>query len=63
MRKIWEDRGLFIFYLPLCSMELNPVENLWHILKDNNTKDLFFYCTNRALASVGTDLFVNDSYV
>ena len=50
--------------------ELNPAETLWRILKgkwirpaDYNTKDSLFYCTNRALASVGTNLFVNYSYV
>ena len=70
MRKIWEDRGLFLFYLPPYSPELNPAETLWRILKgkwirpaDYNTKDSLFYCTNRALASVGTNLFVNYSYV
>ena len=70
MRKIWEDRGLFLFYLPPYSPELNPAETLWCILKgkwirpaDYNTKDSNFYCTNRALASVGTNLFVNYSYV
>lgn len=26
MRKIWEDRGLFLFYLPPYSPELNPAE-------------------------------------
>ena len=70
MRKIWEDRGLFLFYLPPYSPELNPAETLWRILKgkwirpaDYNTKDSLFYCTNRALASVGMNLFVNYSYV
>ena len=70
IRKIWEDRGLFLFYLPPYSPELNPAETLWRILKgkwirpaDYNTKDSLFYCTNRALASVGTNLFVNYSYV
>ena len=62
--------GLFLFYLPPYSPELNPAEILWRILKgkwirpaDYNTKDLLFYCTDRALASVGTSLFVNYSYV
>ncbi|WP_440432814.1 transposase, partial [Prevotella sp.] len=32
-RKIWEKRGLFLFYLPLYSPELNPAEILWRILK------------------------------
>lgn len=33
LRKIWEDRGLFLFYLPPYSPELNPAEILWRILK------------------------------
>ena len=33
MRKIWEGRGLFLFYLPPYSPELNPTETLWRILK------------------------------
>ena len=28
VRKIWEDRGLFLFYLPPYSPELNPAETL-----------------------------------
>ena len=70
LRKIWENRGLFLFYLPPYSPELNPAEILWRILKgkwirpvDYNTKDALFYCTNRALASVGTNLFVNYAYL
>ena len=45
---IWEDRGLFLFYLPPYSPELNPAETLWRILKgkwirpdDYNTKTRF----------------------
>ncbi len=30
---------------------------------DYNTRDSLFYYTNRVLASVGTNLFVNYSYV
>ena len=70
MRKIWENRRLFLVYLPPYSPELKPVETLWCILKgkwirpaDYNTKDSNFYCTNRALASVGKNLFVNYSYI
>ena len=61
MRKIWEDRGLFLFYPPPYSPELNPAETLWRILKgkwirpaDYNTKDSLFYCTNRALFTIQT---------
>lgn len=70
IRKIWEDRGMFLFYLPPYSPELNPAEILWRILKgkwirpaDYSTQDALFYCTNRALASVGSNLFVNYSYI
>lgn len=70
LRKIWEKRGLYLFYLPPYSPELNPAEILWRILKckwirpiDYETTDSLFYSTNRALASVGTNLFVNYSYL
>lgn len=70
LRKIWEKRGLYLFYLPPYSPELNPAEFLWRILKckwirpiDYETTDSLFYSTNRALASVGTNLFVNYSYL
>ena len=55
---------------PPYSPELNPAEILWRILKGNwirpvdyETTDSLFYCTNMALASVGTNLFVNYSYL
>ena len=64
------DGSSFLFYLPPNSPELNPAETLWCILKgkgirpaDYNIKDSLFYCTYRALASVGTNLFVNYSYM
>lgn len=70
LRKIGEKRGLYLFYLPPYSPELNPAEILWRILKckwirpiDYETTDSLFYSTNRALASVGTNLFVNYSYL
>lgn len=70
LRNIWEKRGLYLFYLPPYSPELNPAEILWRILKckwirpiDYETTDSLFYSTNRALASVGTNLFVNYSYL
>lgn len=70
LRSIWEKRGLFLFYLPPYSPELNPAEILWRMLKtkwirpvDYGTTDSLFYSTNRALASVGSGLFVNYSYL
>ena len=68
LRKIWEDRGLFLFYLPPYSPELNPAEILWRVLKckwlrpvDYTTTDSLFYATNSALAAVGNILKVNYS--
>ncbi|WP_291598695.1 transposase [Bacteroides sp.] len=33
LRSLWEQRGLFIFYLPPYSPQLNIAETLWRILK------------------------------
>ena len=33
MRKIWEKRGLFLFFLPPYSPHLNIAETLWRMLK------------------------------
>ncbi len=65
---IWENRGLFIFYLPTYSPHLNIIETLWRKLKydwlrpqDYSSVDNLFYSVNQILASVGSDLFVNFS--
>ena len=31
--KIWEEKGLFLFYLPPYSPQLNPIEQLWKFMK------------------------------
>ena len=69
LRPVWESRGLFLFYLPPYSPHLNIAETLWRILKgkwirpqDYVSTDSLFYATDRALASVGTSLFVNYSH-
>ena len=69
MRPVWESRGLFLFYLPPYSPHLNIAETLWRVLKgkwirpqDYVSTDFLFYATDRALASVGTSLFVNHSH-
>ena len=69
MRPVWESRGLFLFYLPPYSPHLNIAETLWRVLKgkwirpqDYASTDSLFYATDRALASVGTSLFVNYSH-
>ncbi|MDR0540754.1 MAG: transposase [Dysgonamonadaceae bacterium] len=65
-RKLWENRGLFIFFLPPYSPHLNLAERLWRILKgkwikpqDYISKDNPFYAANRALANGGKVLYVN----
>ena len=69
LRPVWENRGLFLFYLPPYSPHLNIAETLWRVLKgkwirpqDYESTDSLFYATDRALASVGTSLFVNYSH-
>ena len=31
--KLWEEKGLFIFFLPPYSPHLNPIEQLWKFMK------------------------------
>ena len=69
MKPIWEQRGLFIFYLPPYSPQLNIAETLWRVLKgkwirpqDYETTDSLFYSANRALAAVGKELFIDFSH-
>ena len=66
LRPIWEKRGLFIFFLPPYSPHLNIAETLWRILKgkwirpqDYESTDMLFYATNRALADIGNELYIN----
>ena len=68
LRPIWEQRGLFLFYLPPYSPQLNIAETLWRILKgkwmrpqDYITSDMLFYTTNRALEDIGKGLRINFS--
>lgn len=63
LRKLWEQRGLFLFYLPPYSPHLNLAETLWRIMKtkwirpqDYASSDDLFYTVNRALAAVGDSL-------
>lgn len=64
--RCWQQRGLFLFYLPPYSPHLNPAERLWKELKarwlrpqDYLTLDNLFYAVNLALAAVGNELFIN----
>ena len=65
---IWQQRGLYIFYLPPYSPHLNIAETLWRKLKmewlvpeDYLEKDDLFYATNRCLANVGKNLTIQFS--
>lgn len=64
----WQQRGLYIFYLPPYCPHLNIAETLWRILKtdwirpdDYVEYDSIAYATNRCLANVGDNLTINFS--
>jgi transposase len=64
----WQQRGLFIFYLPPYSPHLNIAERLWKELKarwlrpeDYLSTDQLFYAVTLALAAVGKELFIDFS--
>jgi transposase len=66
--KYWQQRGLYIFYLPPYSPHLNIIERLWRELKQRwlkpenySSADNLFYSVSLALASVGKELFINFS--
>ena len=61
----WQQRGLYIFYLPPYSPPLNLAERLWKELKarwlrpqDYQTSSGLFYAVWLALAAVGQELFI-----
>jgi len=67
-RPFWQQRGLFIFYLPPYSPHLNLAETLWRKLKyewlqpaDYATTDGLFYRVRQALAAVGESLKIRFS--
>ena len=67
-RVFWEERGLFLFYLPSYSPHLNIAEVLWRKLKyewlqpsDYAQAQTLFYQTCQALAAVGSLLKINFS--
>lgn len=66
--KVWQQRGLYLFYLPRYSPHLNIVEILWRKLKyewlspsDYQDKENLFYQVKLALKAVGQNLFINFS--
>jgi len=59
--QFWRKRGLYIFYLPPYSPQLNIAETLWRKIKkeqidhtDYINKNTLFYAVNRCLAQFGT---------
>ncbi|KAA6326056.1 hypothetical protein EZS27_024792, partial [termite gut metagenome] len=64
----WQERGLFLFFLPPYSPHLNIAETIWRKLKkewldpeDHFDKDSLFYAVNRCLANLGTNLNIKYS--
>lgn len=66
--KVWRQRGLYIFYLPPYSPQLNIIERLWKELKEGWLKpndylstDQLFYAVDRICANIGKALRMNFS--
>jgi transposase len=64
----WQQRGLYLFYLPRYSPHLNIVETLWRKLKyewltarDYETRETLSYGVRQALKAVGESLFIQFS--
>lgn len=67
-RLYWQQRGLYLFYLPPYSPHLNLAETLWRKLKyewlqpeDYAGADHLFYRVRQALAAVGSSLKIQFS--
>ena len=65
---VWQERGLFVFFLPAYSPHLNLAEVLWRKLKyewlraeDYADKEQLRYGVWQALAAVGTSLCIQFS--
>ena len=66
--EVWQNRGLFIFYLPPYSPHLNIIERLWKEFKegwlkpaDYQSADNLFYAVDRVCAAIGNQLSINFS--
>ena len=64
----WQERGLYVFFLPTYSPHLNIAETLWRKLKyewlkadDYADKETLCYRVRQALAAVGTSLKIRFS--
>ena len=65
---IWQNRGLYLFFLPAYSPHLNIAETLWRILKGNwlypddyLAKDDLLYAVNRCMTNIGSNLNIKFS--
>lgn len=63
---VWQQRGLFLFYLPPYCPHLNIIERYWKELKegcicpqDYQSADTLFYAVDRALAATGKQVKIN----
>ena len=66
--KLWQSRGLFLFFLPPYSPHLNIAQTMWRHLKggwlradDYTDDDSLAYDLNRCLANIGVNLKINFS--
>ena len=66
--KVWQTRGLYVFYLPPYSPHLNIIERLWKEMKqawikpeDYSSADNLFYAVDRVCAAIGNQLFLQFS--
>lgn len=64
--RYWQDRGLYLFYLPAYSPHLNLAERLWKEMKarwlrpqDYKTAQDLAYAVGLALAAIGKELKIN----
>ena len=64
--KLWQSRGLYLFFLPPYSPHLNIAETLWRHLKggwlrteDYSNDESLAYALNRCMASIGVNLKIN----
>jgi transposase len=67
-RAVWEERDLYLFFLPAYSPHLNIAETVWRHLKggwlrpeDYAQPDDLAYATNRCLANFGKQLRIDFS--
>ena len=63
---VWQSRGLYLFYLPTYSPDLNLAQTLcrkrkyeWLRPQEYLTKDELFYAVDRAFAVIGDWLQIN----